>query len=29
LVMQGDKRFSAKDVARQIGGGHLSFASGR
>jgi Ala-tRNA(Pro) deacylase len=25
--MQGDKRFSAKDVARQIGGGHLSFAS--
>ena len=26
LVMQGDKRFSAKDVARQIGGGHLSFA---
>ena len=27
LVMQGDKRFSAKDVARQIGSGHLSFAS--
>lgn len=27
LVMQGDKRFSAKDVARQIGGSHLSFAS--
>ena len=27
MVMQGDKRFSAMDVARQIGGGHLSFAS--
>lgn len=27
LVMKGDKRFKAKDVSRQLGCGHLSFAS--